>query len=48
MYTLNKLRRLHEAVMIIKDYRLLIELQHIHTDTRTYEVCKTKLLKYKK
>ena len=30
MYILNKLTTLHEAVMMIKDCKLLIELHHIH------------------
>ena len=34
--------------MMIKDCKLLIELQDIHIDTRTLKVCKTNLLKYKK
>ena len=34
--------------MMIKDCKLLIELQDIHTDTRTSKACKTNLLKYKK
>ena len=33
---------------MIKDYKILIELQHIHMDTRTGKACKIKLLKYKK
>ena len=33
--------------MMIKDCKLLIELKHIHMDTNTGKVCKTKLLKYK-
>ena len=30
--------------MMIKDYRLMMELQHIHMDTNTGKVCKTKML----
>ena len=34
--------------MMIKDYKLLIELPHIHMDTRIEKACKTISLKYKK
>ena len=44
MYKLKKLTRLYETVMMIKDYRLLIELQHILMDTNTRKVCKRKML----
>ena len=30
MYILKKLTRLHEAVMMVKDGKLLIKLHHIH------------------
>ena len=30
--------------IMIKDYRLMIELQHIHMDTNTEKLCKTKIL----
>ena len=30
MYKLYTLTRLHEAVMMVKDYKLLIELRYIH------------------
>ena len=30
MYTPKKLTRLHYAVMMIRDYKLLIELHHMH------------------
>ena len=30
--------------MMIKDYKILIELQHILMDTKTEKVCKTKML----
>ena len=33
---------------MIRDCKLLIELQNIHMDTSTGKVCKTELLKYKK
>ena len=33
---------------MIIDYKLLIELQHIHMDARTEKAFETKLLKYKK
>ena len=29
MYVLKKSTRLHEAAMMIKDYKLLVELHHI-------------------
>ena len=32
MYILNKSIRLHEVVMMIKDYKHLIKLQRIHTE----------------
>ena len=48
MYILKKLIRLHWAVMMIKDWKPLIQLQHIHIDTNTEKACKTKLVKYKK
>ena len=48
MYTLKKLRKLHLAVMMIKECKRLIELQHIHPDISPEKACKTKLLKYKK
>ena len=30
MYKLHTLTRLHEAVMMVKDYKRLIELRYIH------------------
>ena len=31
-YILKKSIRMHEVVMMIKDYKLLIELEHIHME----------------
>ena len=36
---------MHWAVMMIKDCKLLTELQHAHMNTRTEKVCTTKSLK---
>ena len=44
MYMLKKSIRLHQVVMMIKDCKILIDLQHIHMDTSNEKVCKTKLL----
>ena len=30
MYTLKKLTRMHEAAIMIRDYKLLIELHHMN------------------
>ena len=47
MYILKKLIRLHEAVMIRKDYRLLIDsLTSYPYGTTAGKVCKTELLNY--
>ena len=32
MYILNKSTRLHQVVMMIKDHKVLIKLQHIHME----------------
>ena len=34
--------------MMIKYYKLFLELKHVHVDTSDEKACKTKLLKYKK
>ena len=33
---------------MVKDFKPLIELQHIHMDTSNEKACEAKLLKYKK
>ena len=40
MYALKKLIKLHQAAMMIKDYRLMVEIQHILMDTTKERVYK--------
>ena len=47
VYT-GELTRLHYVAMVIKDCKLLRELQHIHMDRITEKTCKKILLRYKK
>ena len=47
LYT-GELTRLHYVAMVIKDCKLLRELQHIHMDRITAKTCKKVLLRYKK
>ena len=47
LYT-GELTRLHYVAMVIKDCKLLRELQHIHMDRITEKTCKKILLRYKK
>ena len=44
MNILKKSTRLHQAVMMIKYHKLMMELQHIFMDTRAGKVCKTEIL----
>ena len=42
MYTLKKSTRLHQVVMVIKDYKLLIK-SHPYA-TNTFKVCESEML----
>ena len=44
MYTTKKSTKLHQAAMMIKDYRLMIELHHILREQVPEKNCKIELL----
>ena len=44
IYILNKSKRMHQVVMMIKDCKHLIKLQHIHVEQKHFKVCESKML----
>ena len=44
MYILQKLRRLHKVVLMIRDYKHLIGLKHIRTEHQLSKKCKSEMM----